>query len=704
MIDTQAIAFDIKNALGSRGRDMIISDLGLKLYGDKVLCPLKDHTEETPSAAWYPDNSFHCFGCGGNYDIFQHYSDHWNNSFPEALKLLSKEAGIVIPEDALKYTPDPNALRINRNLSVGGYKNNAVSVENTGYGYYRSKKINSAIAKWYGCMTDASSIYFKSYEKTLEGWRELFSKIRKLDGSMYPKTEKRPKETKELCVEGAVYKPLFGIKTLFRKNDSRPPFCFITEGQTDCLTLMSAIFAAGAQDSYGCVSVATGSQSLKRSLEDSPTFMQYMKSDSCKGIILVPDADKAGMKMLEKAVYFMPEEKTTYLDLFTLPLPKQEGYNHVDISDVIIKKLANLSDLVRNHCEYLPDPTCLTSARVEAMHIEKGMSSGYATLDFNDSGLKLRKVMVLYGERGKGKTSTGRGMVLSVAMQGHSAFVYSGEASVGEEKDNYARCVAKDEDIVETFTDFGNSTFKSSDKALLDFDSGVGRNIIFYSPFEPDKNGVVRVIKNLFDDMMMKLIKFAKRGCKEFMVDNLMKLTEGAQNINREETRIVSGLVDFANKYNVHVTLIAHTNKTGEEISGSQNIENLVHTVVRFVRIDKTKSKVSKKKSKKGKLAPTMENLDMVEADYKKLTSTLIFEKVKDGGSDFNIMMEFLPRQGIGREVTFHGPAKEWSANPECVWSRPGVSAKEADRTNDAEGARNKKLPLHMQKKTEEPI
>ena len=675
MTDLDTIAFDIKTSLGTRGRDMIISDLGLKLFGEKVCCPLKDHTDKTPSATWYPDNSFHCFGCGGNYDIFQHYADELSISFPEAIHILAKEAGVFVDEQ-IKYTPDPNALRINRNLSVGDYKNNAQSVKDSGAAsYLKAKLINPVIAKWYGCIADASNMHFKSLERINDTWVELFAKIRKLDGSMYPKTETRPSEAKELSISGSAYQPLFGIKTLFRKNDKIPPYCFITEGQTDCLTLMSALVAAGAQHNYGCVSVATGSQSLKRSLEDSPTFMRYMKSDACEAIILVPDADKAGMKMLEKAVYFMPEAKTTYLDLFTLNLPKQDdGYNHIDISDVIIKKLANLSDLVKNHTEYLPDPTCLTSHRVEAKHIEKGMSSGYATLDYNDSGLKLRKVLVLYGQRGKGKTSTGRCIVLSVAMQGFKALVYSGEASVGEEKDNYARCVASDKDIIETGNGYGSHIYKSSPKALSDFDNGIGRNINFYSP--------TKDVVNLFDDMMIKFIKFAKRGCKEFMVDNLMKLTESSKNINREETRIVSGLVDFANDFNVHVTIIAHTNKGGEEISGSQNIENLVHTVVRFVRIDKSKTKVSKKK-KNNKATPTTDvkqTDDMTDEDYHCLTSTLIFEKVKDGGSDFNIMMEFLPRQGIGREVTFLEEAKIWSK--QAVWSRPGVSAKQKDIDN----------------------
>lgn len=63
----------------------------------KGLCPF--HSEKTPSFMVNPDKQiFHCFGCGTGGDAITFVMRHENFSFPEALKVLAKKAGINLAE------------------------------------------------------------------------------------------------------------------------------------------------------------------------------------------------------------------------------------------------------------------------------------------------------------------------------------------------------------------------------------------------------------------------------------------------------------------------------------------------------------------------------------------------------------------------------------------------------------------------------
>ncbi|MDZ7360544.1 MAG: DNA primase [candidate division KSB1 bacterium] len=61
------------------------------------LCPF--HPEKSPSFSVNPDKQiFHCFGCGAGGNVFTFIQRQQGVSFPEAVRLLAKRAGIAIPE------------------------------------------------------------------------------------------------------------------------------------------------------------------------------------------------------------------------------------------------------------------------------------------------------------------------------------------------------------------------------------------------------------------------------------------------------------------------------------------------------------------------------------------------------------------------------------------------------------------------------
>lgn len=61
------------------------------------LCPF--HSERSPSFQVVPDKGFyHCFGCGKHGDAFSWVMEREGLSFPEALDMLARQAGIALPK------------------------------------------------------------------------------------------------------------------------------------------------------------------------------------------------------------------------------------------------------------------------------------------------------------------------------------------------------------------------------------------------------------------------------------------------------------------------------------------------------------------------------------------------------------------------------------------------------------------------------
>ena len=77
--------------------DLISEYVHLKKAGQnwKGLCPF--HSEKTPSFTVSPAKQiFHCFGCGAGGDIFTFLLQYENLTFPEALSMLAKKAGVTL--------------------------------------------------------------------------------------------------------------------------------------------------------------------------------------------------------------------------------------------------------------------------------------------------------------------------------------------------------------------------------------------------------------------------------------------------------------------------------------------------------------------------------------------------------------------------------------------------------------------------------
>ena len=79
--------------------DLVGSYVALKRTGQNAvgLCPF--HTEKRPSFTVSASKQlFHCFGCGAGGDLFSFVMQRETVSFPEAVQLLARKAGVALPD------------------------------------------------------------------------------------------------------------------------------------------------------------------------------------------------------------------------------------------------------------------------------------------------------------------------------------------------------------------------------------------------------------------------------------------------------------------------------------------------------------------------------------------------------------------------------------------------------------------------------
>jgi DNA primase len=92
VLDDIRAAVDIVDLVG---RFVNLKKAGVNWKG---LCPF--HGEKTPSFMVNPKKGiFHCFGCGVGGDVFGFVMRQDRLSFPEAVRMLAKSAGVALPDD-----------------------------------------------------------------------------------------------------------------------------------------------------------------------------------------------------------------------------------------------------------------------------------------------------------------------------------------------------------------------------------------------------------------------------------------------------------------------------------------------------------------------------------------------------------------------------------------------------------------------------
>ena len=125
------------------------SYVSLKRRGRTLVCNCPFHSEKTPSCTIYPEQqSFYCYGCGAGGDVITFIRRMENLSFMEAVELLAKRGGLVIPEDkeeAKRSRTRTRTLEINR-AAANFYYRNLSGNDKTGLIYLAKRN-----RVWYLC-------------------------------------------------------------------------------------------------------------------------------------------------------------------------------------------------------------------------------------------------------------------------------------------------------------------------------------------------------------------------------------------------------------------------------------------------------------------------------------------------------------------------------------------------------------------------
>lgn len=608
----------IKERMGDEAYNIIVLDLKPKKQGVFISCPQPNHPDNHPSAEWKGD-AFHCYSCGMQYDIFDHYDITYHKPFREALQELASKYRIDLSDYIFSQADD---LRVKRTFDLTNYlPKERVATSFFGPSYLTERGIDEEVAKSYAVGYTDTEILFRHCERIHGRWKEICCKRRNLDKTMYEMENGPVKEIQVKNGNGC----FFGIHKIF--SELVKPYVIITEGHIDCLRLATSIQDAGLSDLYAVISLPNGSGSLKQAMENSPSFINYYRSDNCKGVFLLPDNDLAGGKLVEIAGGLLKKDKCKYIWLGDIEDIK-EG---TDISDILA--LGYDVESVLEMQKYFPVDGVVNAKDVGSYEFNHGVWTGFATWDYNDSGLRPGCITVLTGSRGQGKTTLARQVAVNIARIGYKSFCYLGESTPAQERDKFARNMADVGEINTIDNGAGRTIYIPQDIAREKFDKAYGESIAFYSP---DIASIIKSRRNLFDDCLEKMIKKAKRETYLFIIDSLMMLTNNVRETTSEQKRIMQNLTEFVKKYQGHVIMIAHPRKGegDQSCSGASEIENLADTIIRY---------------KRGPSAH--ENLS--EWDNSTISARLIFEKVREEGTDHQMLMKWNGVKGIVEDVVY---------------------------------------------------
>lgn len=305
--------------------ELISSYIPLKRAGRnfRALCPF--HSEKTSSFLISPQKQiFHCFGCGQGGGAIQFIMQYEKVVFPEAVEMLAKRLGLVLPQgqqvDQSK-TKAYEALEVAMNFYHQNLVNNSES--EVAREYFRQRGISDKVVKDFKLGLTDNKISLLAYMRkrgfTIEllektslivstkmGYRDVFreriifpifdTRDRPLGfgGRIWKKQDTGPKYINSL--ENVIYskrKVLFGLH-LSKEAIIKSKVAIVTEGYLD----MIVPFAHGIPNIVASLGTALTQEQIE-------LIKRYATE-----IVLVFDADKAGQMATLRAFDLLLESET----------------------------------------------------------------------------------------------------------------------------------------------------------------------------------------------------------------------------------------------------------------------------------------------------------------------------------------------------------------------------------------------------------
>jgi hypothetical protein len=182
-------------------------------------------------------------------------------------------------------------------------------------------------------------------------------------------------------------------------------------------------------------------------------------------------------------------------------------------------------------------------------------------------------------------------------------------------------------------------------------------------------NLILNAKNDVFKKLYTQMVKMTHRAhnVKLFIIDNLMTLTKGYEGkLLAEQKNIAMMLKDFAEKYKVHVILIAHPRggDGNQRISGAQEIQNICDTIIRYVRLGDEEKKMFKGTE--------------YEKFLHRISAYIKFEKVRDDGTSKSAALEWDNKIGAVYNLSFDQEAINYEQDG--YWTRHIKKYSEEDR------------------------
>ncbi len=252
---------------------------------NQYICPLcKSGTGSHRSGAFtvYPDsNTYNCFACGANGDIFNLYGElNHINDFPTISKELQAKYGITATSQYIRQKKQPlNPAPIKQEIDFSVFLNDAEThLHETDYLTKRGLSMNTQRKFHCGYVnnyqydhnTKVTPAVIIPTSNTSYMWRSTTENVKQKRGSIH----------------------------ILNPMALNAPYCFVVEGEIDCMSI----------DECGFACIGLGSTSNIRKIFDFDTSKTIL--------IIAMDGDFAGAKAARELEKLCVEHKTPYITAF----------------------------------------------------------------------------------------------------------------------------------------------------------------------------------------------------------------------------------------------------------------------------------------------------------------------------------------------------------------------------------------------------
>lgn len=347
----------------------------------------------------------------------------------------------------------------------------------------------------------------------------------------------------------------------------------ITEGEMDTLSC----YESGAQN---VVSVPSGSEDFTWVDLCWDWLKQFQE------IILFGDNDEPGREMIRKLTQKLSEYKLYVVE-----------NKYKDANELLFYEGSEAVMAAIRQAKEIPVHGLLNLYDVKPLDVRKldRVKSNIYAIDSTIGGFVMGELSVWTGKRGHGKSTFLGQLLLECVEQDTAVCAYSGELRA-DKFQYWVHLQAAGPEGISKYYD----TVKGKDITYVDKDTTQAIKEWYKGKFYLYDN---EIATDTEEASILKIFTYAakRHNCRVFLVDNLM--TANFQFANdkdyyRAQSSFVGKLKDFANKFNVHVHLVAHPRKTNgelenDDISGTGDITNRADNTFSVERIqDKDRHEV----------------------------------------------------------------------------------------------------------------